>query len=132
MENGHGLSRAVAARGRRAAGERQAEGHGVEENVGWVGDVGDGAGEAVVLRRRVLQARGRVQNLVGAKPVESLGDRNLVGVILLLAVGAVDEILGGLGEELFALVDVGSAGRVEYADDADKLLLGLEERGRRL
>ncbi len=132
MENGHGLSRAVAARGRRAAGERQAEGHGVEEDVGWVGDVGDGAGEAVVLRRRVLQARGRVQNLVGAKPVESLGDRNLVGVVLLLAVGAVDEILGGLGEELFALVDVGSAGRVEYADDADKLLLGLEERGRRL
>lgn len=82
--------------------------------------------------RRVLQARGRVQNLVGAQPVESLGNRNLVGVVLLFAVGAVDEVLGGLGEELLALVDVGAASHVKYADDADKLLFGLEERGRRL
>lgn len=57
MKDGHGLAGAPAARRSRAAGEHGAEWHEVEEGVGWVGDVGDGAGEAVCVGLGVLQAR---------------------------------------------------------------------------
>lgn len=129
MEDGHGLGGAGAARGRGAAGQGQAEGHGVEEDVGGIGDVCDGAGEAVVLRGRVLQAGGGVEHLVGAQAVEGLGDLPLVGVVLRFAVGRVEHLLGGLGEEGVALGDVGGAGGVEDADDADEGFGGLEEGG---
>lgn len=130
MVDGHGLASAPAAGWRRATGKLEAQGHIVQVGVGRVGDVCDGAGEAVSAFFGILQTRGGVQGLVRHQGRVSCRDEVLVIFELLLAVIRRGHVLGGRSHERVAFVNVWGASSVEDAHDAQQLLLRLEKRRR--
>lgn len=127
MEDVHGFLNAPAARGVGATRQGEVVREVVEVSVGSGAGVCDSVGVAVHVVIRSLKAGGLVHHLVRLHAVEELLDNAVSGVPLLFAVVCRGQVLGCRVKELGAVGDIGGAGLVENTDNAEELLLGVEE-----
>lgn len=127
MKDVHGFLNAPATRGVGATGQSEVVGEVVEVSIGGGAGVGDGIGVAVHVVIGSLEAGCLVHHLVCLHAVEELLDDAVSVVPLLLAVVCRGQVLGCRVKELGAVGDVGGTGLVENTDNAEELLLGVEE-----